>query len=337
MAPLFIAGLLLPAAVPTDPPKKGEVKLTLTSDDEPHRMGSPVGWPVVVTVNMTNVGKEPIAWLFGDYPGAGYFAVQVRHGGQDEWRDVAATNGQQVQGSGAGGRLEPGKSVSVPLAVPMEAKPKGWVEVRVRPVIWNASGPATIEVGITDHPPVVDAHRARVIAEVVRPTAPFWTHLAQTYADEVVTDAVVKLATVDNPLIASRAAYVLWLRPELPAAAGGDLAAAVRRWFRRDERPESGGLRRYIVFAALKTRSEVARKMVIDLVKDFPPGSADDVRARHLLIDALRQSPGDPEWLLRATAAIGALTERWPGDDDVARQVKWGIDWLDARIKNPRH
>ena len=309
-----------------DPPKKGEVTVAVTVADRPQ----PAGWPVVVEVKLTNTGAEPISWWSGGpdkYPAAEHFAVQVRYGSDSDWHDVKATNGQYTQGSGFGRALKSGESVTVPLAIPV--KKADHVTVRVSPRTWHATKPAEESTNVSGEARVLDPYRAKLIAAAIQPSSPFQRHLAERYADSVVIDALTKLITVDNEPIVTGVAPILARQRELPADTGEALGNAVKRWLPRTPRPEWGGLREYVVEAALKTRSEPARKVVLDALRE--PPNAD---ARWLVINALRLSSGDAAWLRRARTAIADAGQARPDDAELARQVKLATEWLDSRIKS---
>jgi hypothetical protein len=109
---------------------------------------------------------------------------------------------------------------------------------------------------------------------------------------------------VDNESIVAGAADVLRRQPVLPQNAGEDLATAVRRWLPRQPQILTGwDLRADLVWAALATQSEPARKVVLEMLQN-PPGSRD----RRIGIAALAESSGDDDWLRRARAAIVAVT-----------------------------
>lgn len=309
-----------------DPPKAGEVAVTVaTAAGE-----QPVGWPVVVAVKLTNTGMEPISWWSGGpdkYPAAEHFVVQVRYGSDSDWRGVTATNGQYTQGSGGHRALKPGESVTVPLAIPV--RKADHVAVRVGTRTWHAPEPAEAYCNIGGESRCLDPYRAKLIAAAIQPSPPFQRHLAERYADSVVIDALTKLVTVDNEPIVTGVAPILARQRELPAVTGEALGNAVKRWLPRTPRPEWGGLREHVVEAALKTRSEPARTVVLDALRE--PPNAD---ARRLVINALRLSPGDATWLRRARTAIADAGQTRPDDAELARQVKLATEWLGSRIES---
>lgn len=308
-----------------DPLKQGYVTLAIKEDRE-----QPIGWPVVVEVTLTNVGKEPIGWWCGGpdvYPPAEHFAVQVRYGAEDDWHDVASSNGQYVRGSGFTRQLKPGESIVVPMAIPVD-KNDG-ISFRLLTRDWHMDKSAEGYVQVRDDPAWLDHRRARVIACALARTPSFWQHLAEKYADAVVIDAMLKSITVDNAPIVAGAARVLARQNTLPLSAGEDFAVLVQRWLPRSPIPEWGGLREDVVEAALKTRSETARKAVLDALKTAP-----DATSRWIAINALRLSPGKDSWLRQMRAAIIALQQASPTDAELARQTKLATEWLDSRIKN---
>ncbi len=170
--------------------------------------------------------------------------------------------------------------------------------------------PPTIFPPTYEVPPTVPPDVPPTVPPPPIPSLPFQRHLAERYADPVVIDALVKLVTVDNAPIVTGVAPILAAQRELPLDAGDALAGAVRRCLPRSEY----GLRESVVGAALKTRSEPARKAVLEALRD-----PSDVGARWIAIDALRLSPGDPAWLQRARPAmslpgrLGRTMPNWLG------------------------
>src|SRR5215475_1341359 len=166
---------------------RGEVEITASADRE-----QPSGWPIVVELTLTNVGKEPIRWWCGGpdlYPGAEHFIVQVRQGVGDDWRDVKPTNGQYVEGSGIDRQLKPGESITVPLALPVEKKNES--SFRILPHEWRADKFAEVSILFSDDPGYADRRRARVIEGALGQGDPFWRHIAQRYADAAVIEAML--------------------------------------------------------------------------------------------------------------------------------------------------
>src|SRR5262249_4234453 len=200
------------------------------------------------------------------------------------------TNGQYVVGSAFGRHLKPGKSITVPLALPVEKKSE--ISFRILPRQWRADKFAEVSVLLSDDPLYADRRRARVIEAVLGQTDYFWLHIAERYADAAVIEAMLSAVMEDDALIVAKAAGVLASQGKLPEGAGSDFAALVRRWLPQSPRPEWGGLREFIVAAALKTQSEEARTAVLAAMRAAP-----DATSRWIAINALRVSPGHGEWL----------------------------------------
>jgi hypothetical protein len=325
LAPLAILSLARAyVACADDVPGQGNVELTVAVDHD-----QPAGWPVVVEVTLKNTGAAPIKWWCGGpglYPGAEHFIVKVRYGPDRDWLDARATNGQYFEGSGSFRELKPGEIIVVPLAIP--TKRTGGLSFTIRPAEWRTAKPVEGFVMTSDVRAHADNRQARVIAAAIAQSPPFWRHLAEDYPDAVVMDAMLKLVTVDNASIAGGAARVLAFQLTLPESAGDSLAPLVDRWLPRSPRPEWGGLREYIVRAALRTQSEAARATVLKAMTE-----AHDANSRRIAIDELRLSPGDIPWLRRARDAIAAFEQAGGGDPG---QTKRAVEWLDARIKYPQ-
>jgi hypothetical protein len=308
----------------TRPVERGEVALKAEAERY-----EAAGWPVIVDVTMTNVGKGPVTWWCGGpdrYPGAEHFAVRVRYGAESEWHEVEATNGQYVAGSGVTRELKLGESIVVPLAIPVEKS--GGVSFTIRPRSWGEDKGVDGYVEVREGRKYVDRVRARAIGGAICGTSPFWRHVAEWYADGVVVDAMLKLVTVDDWPVVAGAADVLARQKRLPEGAAGRMADVVRRWLPRSPEPAWGGLREDVVEAALKTRGEAARRAVLDEMV-----TARDAATRSVALEGLRTSPGDEGWLRRAREAVVALQRSAPDDVELARQANLAVEWLDARMK----
>lgn len=330
--------LLLVATVMTgaEQPKKGTVSLSLSADRT-----QPAGWPIIVEVTITNVGQEDVTWWNGgpdEYPSAEHFAVKVRYGADTNWNEVTPSNGQYVQGSGGDRGLPPGESIRVPLAIPINLPDSGntlaqqdgrmgGVSVRVSTTSWQAE---TVETycTISNRQEHLDRRRVSVISATFDGGSPFWRHVGEQYPDTVVLDTMLKLVTVECVPIALGAARLLARQPQLPKESGDEFALLVKRWVPRNPLPQWGGLRENIAEAALKSQSEAARGAVLDMLKDET-----DARTRWILINALRLSPGDSNWLVRARDAIKDLGKASPGEEELTRQVNSATKWLDSRLR----
>lgn len=331
--------LLLAAAVTAGADQQTKETATLSLAVEG---GQPAGWPIVVEVAVTNAGKEDISWWCGGpakYPPAHHFVVEVRYNADMKWQEVTPSNGQYVRGSGFDRTLAPAESITVPLAVPIDLPDSGdtlakqdgrlgGVTVRVSTRTWISSTAETY-ITVYSRSEYLDRRRARVISAVVDNGDAFWRHVAERYPDAVVLDAMLKLVTVDCAPIAAGAARLLARQPQLPKESGDEFALLVERWVPRSPEPRWGGLRNDIVVAALKTQSKAARKAVLDSLKD-----KSDEPTRWLLINALRLSPGDTHWLMRAREVILDLGKASPDDEKLTQEVKRAHKWLNSRLKN---
>jgi len=281
---LCLAILAVGAAHAVAREMKGEVTLTVNADRK-----QPAGWPVVVELTVRNTGKEPVSWWCGGpgiYPGAEHFAVRVRYGRETVWQDATGSNGQYTEGSGRARQLASGESIVVPLAVPvrkLESSSLG-VTVSILPRDWHAAEPVECFVSVIEDAQRAEQMRVSVIQAVLNRNA-FWMHVAERYPDPVVMDAMLKLVTLDCAPIVSISAHVLARQATLPEEAGKDFAAVVKRWLPQKARPEWGGLQDDVTRAALATKSEAARRAVLELLQSAP-----DAQARSILISALRVS-----------------------------------------------
>lgn len=300
------------------------------------------GFPVVVNATLINTTDEKISWWCGGpdvYPGAEHFTVRVRLNADSDWHDVTPTNGQFVAGSGYTKYLEPGDSIMVPLAIPVNLPDSksdlnkengllGSVAIRVSCIEWKTAE-EEVSIVIRSSREIVDSVRRRIIAAIVSGKDPFGTHMASMYSDAQVIDALLKLATIDCGPVASRAASALARQPELPLQWGEELSLAARRWLAMKPDFKLGGIQEHMLAIALKTRSILARDSALELLQNSA-----DPRIKRTIINALRLSPGGAEWLKRARIAIEAVRIGSPDDAELSRQVSLAIDWLDSRLQN---
>jgi hypothetical protein len=315
-----------------DPSPKGKVAITMKAD----RI-QPAENPVIIEMTVENVGDENVSWWCGgpdSYPGDKYFRAETRLGLDRSWRSTPCSNGQYNLGSGTIVHLKPGESIVVPLVVAVDIPaPKrmpllnddvGAVLVRVRPVEWMMEKVEEAYVEISAGRQVLDERRFHLISSVSEHGSSFWRHVATKHADDVVIDAMVKLAGNECRPLASNAARVLAGQQTLQEAVGTDLAWAVRRW------GADGKVSQDLCIAALKSHSREAREQVLDLLKKIR-----EEQALSGLTEALMTSPGDISWLKRARDAVEFLQQEPGLSETNKRQAKRVVDWLDSRIKYP--
>lgn len=312
---------------------KGNVAISIKVD-----RFQPADNPVIIEMTLKNVGDENISWWCGGpdrYPGDRYFRVETRLGLDVSWRSTPCSNGQYSMGSGFHLPLKPGESIVVPLAVAIEiptpkTKPRQLsdivetVFVRVRPVEWMMEKVEEANVEISIGRQVLDERRFHMISSVSEHGSSFWRHVAGKYADEVVIDAMVKLAETDCRPLASTAAAVLASQPTLPENAGINLASAIKRW------GADGKVSQELCVAALKSHSPYAREQVLNLLKNLR-----DEQAVNALTEALMTSPGDISWLKTAHDAIESLHQEPALSERNKRQTQRVVEWLNSRIKYP--
>ncbi len=321
---LVIATLALYVPATEAAGERREVELSIKCDRE-----QPCGWPVIVDLTLKNVDTAPITWWDGgpgEYPGADNFIVEIYCDGEGPWRTVEAGNGQNVEGSGVDGKLKPGDSIVVPLAIPVGSA--HGVCIRISPRSWHVAKPAEISAELSAERRFLDTRQARAIGGAMAGSSPFWQWIASRYPDAVVLDVMMKLVMVDNPILAARAARVLEVQMKLPDASGEDFARLVERWLPQKPEPD-GGLRESVTSAALKTQSEAARAAVLRVMNETR-----DKKVRWIAMNAIRVSSGDIAWFTRARSAIITLKQAQPDDVELSREADLAIEWLTAGIQN---
>jgi hypothetical protein len=313
-------------------PSSGTVVLRI----EAEKM-QPVGMPLIIQVHLKNVGSKPISWWCGigsQLPGTDNFQVETRHKGQVGWSEVAATNNEANEGSGMEQKLKVGESLVVPLVVPVrpqsvvghmknEAIYVDTIDVRVRCGLDATGGAVETQVFIYHDPQLTENRRFRMICGILDGDKPFWNHLARNYADTVVLDAAYRLAEVDNRHVAEAAFRVLARQPALPMERGADLARLVRKWVL------IGDLDYSVIASALSTQSEIARKTAFELLVETK-----NSRICFPVVDALRMSPGDVEWLKRVRAEIEGFQRRGIKNERLEHNSHLAISWINQRLAN---
>jgi hypothetical protein len=306
--------------------------------------GQAAGFPVTLQVTLTNNTQGSISWWCGGpegYPPAEHFDVAVRYNAASEWQEVVPTNGQHTQGSGFTKSLEPGSSVVVPLAIPYQIpepnaeldKKRGYVgtvAIRVTTKPWSAQTAQT-SVDVWSRLEVVHNQRQQLIAAVVNGDSAFGMHLASQYPDPQVLKSVLDLATIDCGPIAARAARALMRQVELPESYGARLADAALQWLAIDPPISLSSIQHDMVAIALKTKSLAARNRILEGSRTIT-----DSRRRGIVIDALRDSPGDLDWLNLARGEIAAISRESTADEELTNRAKNALKWLDSRIQNER-
>ncbi len=312
---------------------QGDVSLSIKAN----RL-QPMGMPVVIEVTLKNVGVDTVTWWCGGpdrYPGERYFRVETRLGTDSSWRSASSTNGQYTSGSGIHHSLKPGETIIVPLAVPVSTprtksaskldEVVDSVHIRVEPIDWRSSEVAEVYAQISLSRQILDERRYLMISSISEHGTPFWKHVAEDYADDVVLDAMIKAASVDCLPLVQKAASVLAHQKTLIEQGGNNLALAVRHWY------TAGNLCEDLVVAALKTHSPTARYETLEILK-----VTRDERVVRTLTEALMISPGDRAWMLQARDAVDVIRNE-PGVSHAnAEQAKRVIEWIEARMKYPQ-
>ncbi|MGB7156461.1 MAG: hypothetical protein WBD40_00260 [Tepidisphaeraceae bacterium] len=307
---------------------RGLVEVTVSGGDEPQPAAGPIG----VEVKLKNVSDAPVRWWSGGpdtYPAVEHFAVEIRYAENEDWEAARPTNGQYSQGSGTHYEIKRGESIVVPMAIPI-GRGQG-VHVRVTPQTWRAAKPAECYVAVMethgDDQRYVQARRARMIEAALEPREHFWHHVTVKYGDATVIDALLKLVTIDNPIIAARAAKLLAARDALPEAAGSVLAPLLAQALARDAGKMWDDLRYNLLRAGLITQSESIRGLAIEvLAKDGNPS------IREMIAYELARSPGDEAWLQRIRTAVLGMADG-AADARLRAAGQRNFDLVERRLK----
>lgn len=319
-----VVALCLSTLLRAEPPVTGLVELSAeVSGLQPRH------WPVILNVKLTNAGEEPLSyWTPGStWPLASSLRVSVRYDVDEAWQDVPATNGPDGSSSRWNNTLASGESITTPLAVPIDPS-REYPAIRIGTRLWRSKAPIEVQIRPNDNTSAIDARRAEVISAVIAGDDLFLRDVARVYEDDIVTDAMLKLVTLDSPLIVSRAAEILGFRKSLSAETGNQLAPLVAQWAPRRGQRECDLAAIYLTKAALKTQSPAARRVVLELLD-----ATTDAQVIAMLMDELRLSPGDANWLYELRGHFDRATPRTMGDERAKQTAKVASDWLESRIK----
>lgn len=314
-------------------PNPGKVSLQIEAADP-----QPVGMPLIIHARFQNVGETSISWWRGvgsDVPGTHCFHIETKHQEDVEWRVAKATNHGADEGSGRVVKLLPGNSLLVPLAVSVRPQsvaghdPKTPISVtsigvRVKGSLGRTVATAEKQLAIYHDPRLFEERQVQMLGGLFTGnSSSFWHHVARNHADPVILDACYRLAEIDNSSVVNAACDVLSRQPSIPEERGMDFARIVRKW------AAAGDLGAPVITTALATKSEVARKAALELLVESKKGPNISV---FRVVDALRWSPGDKEWLQRVRSELESFRQRGIRDARLAEDVSRVIQELDQRL-----
>jgi uncharacterized protein (DUF305 family) len=333
----WLSCLLLGGGVPLffaqQAPESGTVAVRIEAEER-----QPIGMPLVIQVHVQNTGSKPISWWCGvgsRLPGASRFKVETKHKGDAEWQIAQTTNNEADEGSGRPKELKVGDTLTVPLVVSVRpqslaghvTKEPVYVEaisIRVRSIFDGSKSTAETSVSIYHDPRLVDARRYKMIRGMTDTEDSFWKHMATHHADAVVLDAAFRLAGLDNRSVADAACQVLARQPTVPESHAAELSRIVRKW------AAEGDLDASFITAALATRAEVARQTALDLLVEKP----NDITAFRV-VDALKWSPGDKQWLIRMRSEIEKFHQRGLRNERLESDTLLALDRIKQRLSAP--
>jgi len=313
-------------------PSSGHVGLRIKAEDR-----QPVGMPIIIHVQIQNVGDKPISWWCGigsQLPGAMNFRIESKHQGDTEWRVAKATNHETDEGSGINKTLKSGESLLVPLVVTVRPQSVSGhvrkepifvdtIDVRVTSALDASNSTSEAQIMIYHDPRLIEQRQFQMIRGIVDADNSFWHHVAIHHADAVVVDAAYNLSEVDNRLVSKSACQVLANQSQLSEGRAEDLTRLMRKWAAR------GDLDYSVIATALATQSELARKTAFELLVE----TKNDITPFRVM-DALRMSPGDAEWLKRVRAEIEGFQNRGIKNERLAHDSHLAISWINQRLAN---
>jgi len=327
---LLVLASLCAASCSKSPRYSGKVTVRIDADQE-----QPVGMPVIIRVYVHNTGDQPIHWHSGNsqsFPDPHYFHVEARYQSEEEWQPFFPTDWEEAI-SGYTRSLGPGDFLSVPMFIPVRPKSVAGnvasdhlyvdtIQVRVKTRLDETETFAETKVAMMHSHSLIEQRQYQMITGIMGAGSDgFWRRVALLHADEAVISMAVLLSESSNDLVVRDAYAVLARQPVIPQVYAEALTRVMR------QRAAKGDWRPEIVSAALATKSEFARNAVLELLAR----STDD-RASSCLVDALRKSPGDTEWLRRARVGIDQFRPRIFRNERLANEVSRVIQELDQRL-----
>jgi hypothetical protein len=205
----------------------------------------PEGLPVLLTLTVHNSGREPIYFWqdsAGDYPDASHFVATVIGQGRDRTllrKQLSNSNGPLASGSGRLRRIDRGRSLSFPAALPplpagsyriiVVGEPQGRFAGGQLVDVWV---PQTISepsprVEIRADEKLAEERDEQIIAKV-RTGDPFAEHVAGRYPREAVRDALEQDLSGDDIVAAEGAIDAFWPGRDPPPEAAPTIASAIR-------------------------------------------------------------------------------------------------------------
>ncbi len=185
----------------------------------------PAGLPILLTVTVTNNGKEAIVYWtdFGHYPPGFWFEARFTDA-RGKVHEARLSNDQGHPGSGGGRQIQPGDSVTAPaMMVPL---PVGSYTIQV----WNGKSAV---VTVKDDPQLARKWDQDILAKI-RKGDPFGRYVACTYlagknpGKSLIHDLLQDLLSADE-VIADRAADPLLRVRELPPNSEPIITKALRK------------------------------------------------------------------------------------------------------------
>lgn len=251
----------------------------------------PAGYPVVLSLVMTNTAKTPFTYWCGSpelYPGAHLFVVRVMDAKGAE-TPVLPENGQYTLGSGVDQEIKPGETVEVPAA--LDPLPAGRYSIHV-----GAGKAATVTV---EQNAELGLKREQDVVRQIRAGREFGRFLSYKYPREAVTRQLVQDLAADDAGAAFVAARALFAQRTLPEGTGATIAAAMTKQLAA--KPSNGNLLVYLAILAANIGTDEARAPVLALAKS---DEYDEVRMHAVESLATFKQP-------EASAELRGLLKEW--------------------------
>ncbi len=199
-----------------------ELALHCTTDVQAES-NQPAKTAILLTVTLTNTGKEPIRYPvllgMGNYPDAGWFKAQVTDA-KGKVQEVEMSNDSVGGISGGTRQILPGQSVVMPAAI--QALPSGVYKIQIR------EG-KSVQVTVKDDQELARKWTEQIVAKI-RKGDSFAKYVARWYPTDYLTDALFQELSSDDIEAAFRATWPLeFIRPPLPPKASAYIKKAMQK------------------------------------------------------------------------------------------------------------
>jgi RNA polymerase sigma factor (sigma-70 family) len=229
----------------------------------------PAGSPLLLTITLTNNGKEPIPWWCGgpamDYPGVSGLKAQLTDAA-GMVRESQLSNGQYTAGSGLVRTIAPGASVAIPALLPPQAKGTYVIQI---------GKDKSARVSVQDNPELLKKRELDLLARA-RKKEPFAQHAIAAHLSKTLERQLFEDLFAEDRAVALQSAYTLSKVEKLPAASVPLLTKAMTRQLEQElgRQDRKTDVLIYMVSMAARIGTDEAMEPLLVLAKSDMGGGA---------------------------------------------------------------